>query len=104
LQPAAGALNYLPGEYVLLEDRDHAVPPRSYSIANAPRPDGLISLLVTSVPDGDTSTWIHERLRVDEEISISGPYGTFVDLGDPPAAQGLNTISTRITSTTSSEA
>jgi CDP-4-dehydro-6-deoxyglucose reductase len=79
LRPAAGALNYLPGEYVLLEDRDHAVPPRSYSIANAPRPDGLISLLVTSVPDGETSTWVHERLRVGEEVSISGPYGTFVD-------------------------
>ena len=74
LRPAAGALDYLPGEYVLLEDRDHAVPPRSYSIANAPRPDGLISLLVTSVPDGETSTWVHERLRVGEEVSISGPY------------------------------
>jgi cob(I)alamin adenosyltransferase len=79
LRPAAGALDYLPGEYVLLEDRDHAVPPRSYSIANAPRPDGLISLLVTSVPDGATSTWVHERLRVGEEVGISGPYGTFVD-------------------------
>ena len=79
LRPAAGALDYLPGEYVLLEDRDHAVPPRSYSIANAPRPDGLISLLVTSVPDGETSTWVHERLRVGEEVGISGPYGTFVD-------------------------
>jgi len=79
LRPAAGALDYLPGEYVLLEDRDHAVPPRSYSIANAPRPDGLISLLVTSVPDGETSSWVHERLRVGEEVSISGPYGTFVD-------------------------
>src|ERR1035437_8227125 len=79
LRPAAGALDYLPGEYVLLEDRDHAVPPRSYSIANAPRPYGLISLLVTSEPDGETSTWVHERLRVGEEVSISGPYGTFVD-------------------------
>src|SRR5450755_1558197 len=42
-------------------------------------PDGLISLLVTSVPDGETSSWVHERLRVGEEVSISGPYGTFVD-------------------------
>ncbi|MGI8506823.1 MAG: FAD-binding oxidoreductase [Solirubrobacteraceae bacterium] len=79
LRPAAGALDYLPGEYVLLEDRDHVVPPRSYSIANAPRPDGLISLLVTSVPDGETSTWVHQCLRVGEEVRISGPYGTFVD-------------------------
>ncbi len=79
LRPRGGALEYLPGEYVLLEDRERRVSPRSFSIANAPRPDGLISLLVTRVPDGETSTWVHERLRVGEEVSVSGPYGTFVD-------------------------
>ena len=79
LRPRAGALEYLPGEYVLLEDREHTVPPRSFSIANAPRPDGLISLLVTRVPDGETSTWVHERLRVGAQVGVSGPYGTFVD-------------------------
>ena len=55
---------------MLLEDRERRVPPRSFSIANAPRPDGLISLLVTRVPDGETSTWVHERLRVGEEVSV----------------------------------
>jgi CDP-4-dehydro-6-deoxyglucose reductase, E3 len=79
LRPLEAAMAYLPGEYVLLEDERHTVPPRSYSIANAPMPDGLISLLVTRVPDGDTSIWVHERLRVGETVSISGPYGTFVD-------------------------
>ena len=79
LRPRGGALGYLPGEYVLLEDRERRVSPRSFSIASAPRPDGLISLLVTRVPDGETSTWVHERLHVGEEVSVSGPYGTFVD-------------------------
>lgn len=79
LRPRGDALEYLPGEYVLLEDRERTVPQRSFSIANAPRPDGLISLLVTRVPDGETSTWVHERLRVGEDVSVSGPYGTFVD-------------------------
>lgn len=74
-----GALRYAPGQYVLLEDREHRIPQRSYSIANAPRPDGLLSLLVTRVHDGQTSTWIHERLRVGDEVNVSGPYGTFVD-------------------------
>ena len=73
LRPRGGALEYLPGEYVLLEDRERRVPPRSFSTANAPRPDGLISLLVTRVPDGETSTWLHERLRVGEEVSCPGP-------------------------------
>lgn len=83
LRPVTGTLEYLPGEYVLLEDRDHNVLPRSYSIANAPRADGLISLLVTRVPGGQTSTWVHDCLRVGHEVSISGPYGSFVD--DPTA-------------------
>ena len=61
LWPRGGALGYLPGEYVLLEDRVRTVPPRSFSIANAPRADGLTSLLVTRVPGGETSTWVHER-------------------------------------------
>jgi NAD(P)H-flavin reductase len=36
LHPLAKPLGYLPGEFVLLEDRARRVPPRSYSIANAP--------------------------------------------------------------------
>jgi CDP-4-dehydro-6-deoxyglucose reductase, E3 len=83
LRPLESALEYLPGEYVLLEDRDHELSPRSYSIANAPRADGLISLLVTRVPDGQTSAWVHERLCAGDEVSVSGSYGTFVD--DPTA-------------------
>jgi hypothetical protein len=53
-----GALRYAPGQYVVLEDREHRIPQRAYSIANAPRPDGLLSLLVTRVHDGQTSTKI----------------------------------------------
>ena len=79
LRPLGGALAYLPGEYVLVEDAGHKVPPRSNTVANAPRPDGLISLMVTRVADGETSTWVHERLHSGDQVSISGPYGTFVD-------------------------
>jgi len=78
LRPLAGTMPFLAGEYVLLESCDRTVPPRSYSIANAPRADGLISLLVTRVPGG-RSTWIHEGLSIDDEVSVDGPYGTFVD-------------------------
>ncbi len=79
LRPRGAILEYLPGEYVLLEDDRHELPPRSYSVANAPRPDGTISLLVSRVADGETSRWVHERLRVGDTVRISGPYGTFVD-------------------------
>jgi CDP-4-dehydro-6-deoxyglucose reductase len=69
-------LTYLPGQYVLLTDADERVPPRSYSVANAPRPDGRISLLVTRVAAGPTSTWVHEGLRPGDEVMVSGPFGT----------------------------
>lgn len=78
LCPLGQPLEFLPGEYVLLEDSDRRVPPRSYSIANAPRPDGEISLLVTRVAEGATSSWVHDRLRTEDEVILTGPYGTFV--------------------------
>jgi len=79
LRPPAPLLRYRPGQYLVLEDRHRAVPPRSYSIANAPRANGTISMLVTRVPGGHTSNWIHDGLRVGDVVSLSGPYGTFVD-------------------------
>ncbi|MEO8751026.1 MAG: FAD-binding oxidoreductase [Allobranchiibius sp.] len=78
LSPQAATLAYNAGQYVLLNDMDYRLPPRSYSIANAPQPDGQVSLLVTLVPDGATSRWVHERLRVGEQVALTGPYGTFV--------------------------
>jgi len=70
---------YSPGQYVLLEDHAGTIAPRSYSIANAPRADGVISLLVTRVSGGQATTWIHERLEVGETVGVSGPYGSLVD-------------------------
>ena len=78
LRPLAAPLEFLPGEFVLLEDRARRVPPRSYSIANAPRPDGSISLLITRVLEGQTSSWVHDRLSTGDDVTITGPYGTFV--------------------------
>lgn len=85
LLPANGPLPYRPGQYVLLEDDEGAVAPRSYSIANPPRADGELSLLVTRVPDGQAGAWIHGRLAPGELVRVSGPYGTFVDDGDRTA-------------------
>jgi CDP-4-dehydro-6-deoxyglucose reductase len=35
-------------------------------------------MLVTRVPGGQTSTWVHDTLEVGDRVSLSGPYGTFV--------------------------
>jgi CDP-4-dehydro-6-deoxyglucose reductase len=75
--PTDERLSYQPGQYVLIGDLDYTVPVRSYSLANAPDPSGRISVLVTEVPGGETSTWLR-RLRVGDCVLVSGPYGTFV--------------------------
>lgn len=84
LRPAAAPLEYVAGQYVLLGDVDYRVPVRSYSVANAPRPGGELSLLVTEVAGGETSGWVHHRLRAGDRVLVSGPYGTFV--ADPESA------------------
>jgi CDP-4-dehydro-6-deoxyglucose reductase len=78
LRPLGPPLRYLPGQYVLLGDAAYQVPVRSYSIANAPHDSGELSLLVTEVAGGETSTWVHRRLRRGDRVLVSGPYGTFV--------------------------
>lgn len=77
LRPAGPPLRYQPGQYVLLGDPDAGLVVRSYSIANAPRRDGLISLLVTRVPGGQLSAWVHDVLRPGDRVMLSGPYGSF---------------------------
>lgn len=78
LHPLDQPLMFKPGQYVLLSDADGRLPQRSFSIANAPRADGSITLLVTRVsPAGATSSWVHDELNAGEFVLISGPYGTF---------------------------
>lgn len=81
LRPVGDPLRFWPGQYVLVGDETAGAPPRCYSLANAPRPDGELTLLVTLVEEGRTSPWIHDRVQPGDTVSIDGPYGTFV--GDP---------------------
>jgi CDP-4-dehydro-6-deoxyglucose reductase len=84
LRPAGVPLRYQPGQYVLLGDPDGELVVRSYSIANAPRRDGLISLLVTLVTGGQLSGWVHDVLRPGGRVLLLyGPYGSFTASGEP---------------------
>ena len=76
-------MRYWPGQYVLLNDAEQKHPQRAYSIANAPRIDGEITLQVSRVEGGDTSRWVHDSLRPGDRLRICGPYGAFI--GDPSA-------------------
>lgn len=81
LRPQRDAIRYWPGQYLMLGDPQQGVPLRSYSIANAPRPDGELVLQVTRQPEGRTSAWVHETLWPGTRVKVNGPYGTFI--GDP---------------------
>lgn len=80
LRPRAERLRYWPGQYVEVgEHREH--PGRPYSIANAPREDGELNLHVARSPGGRVSNWLHDDVVIGQQLSVNGPYGTFV--GDP---------------------
>ena len=50
---------------------------RAYSIASASHEPSSITLVVTKVPEGLATTFIHEVLREGDEVSFNGPYGEF---------------------------
>lgn len=81
LRPLGAPMRYWPGQYVQLGDAVAGAPPRSYSLANAPREDGELVLQVAQQEDGTTSRWVHETLKLGDMVKLSGPYGTFI--GDP---------------------
>jgi phenol hydroxylase P5 protein len=53
---------------------------RAFSIANSPeqiRATGELELNVRILPGGEVTSYIHEQLKVGDDIRISGPYGRF---------------------------
>lgn len=80
--PAGTPLPHVAGQYALVSDAEQTLPPRSFSLAGAPRPDGRITLLVTRYPGGAFSGWVHQSMRPGDQLLLDGPYGT---LCAPPA-------------------
>lgn len=72
--PPASPMRFLPGQYV---DVLAGGVRRSYSLANAPRADGLLELLVKRYPGGVLSEYWFERAQPNDLIRIEGPFGTF---------------------------
>ena len=73
--PPTSQLVYLPGQYVDMIAKDGLR--RSYSIANAPREDGKITLQVRKVERGKMSRYWFEQAKVNDLLRIEGPLGTF---------------------------
>ncbi len=68
-------LSYLPGQYVNIDvPGTHAT--RSYSFSTAPD-EARLSFLVKITPGGAMSTWLAERAKVGDRLTMHGPNGSF---------------------------
>ena len=74
-------ITFAAGQYVQIE-----VPPyeltddtvyRAYSVASDPIRTDRIELEIRYVPKGICTTYVHQRLKVGDQITLNGPYGEF---------------------------
>jgi ferredoxin-NADP reductase len=69
---------YKPGQFVnLILDIDGEEITRSYSLSSTPSRPHLLEITVKRVPRGKVSNWLHDNLKVGDEVLIEGPNGKF---------------------------
>lgn len=71
-----GGMRFQAGQYINLELPD-GIGSRAFSIASPPSAAGEIELNVRIVPGGRGTGHIHEKMRVGDEMRVTGPYGRF---------------------------
>ena len=80
--PPSSSFEFLPGQYI------EVIGPggirRSYSIANAPRDNGHITLHIRKVLGGEMSAYWFEQANQNDLLRFEGPLGTFC-LRETPA-------------------
>ena len=87
----AGTDRHVPGQHydLRLTAPDGTQAQRSYSVASAPGRRGeppLVELAVERIEGGDVSPYLHDVVRVDDEVELRGPFGGwFVWRGDSAA-------------------
>jgi Na+-transporting NADH:ubiquinone oxidoreductase subunit F len=50
---------------------------RAYSICSGPYDPMSLDLVITKVPEGVVSTYVHDFLKEGDQVTIAGPYGEF---------------------------
>jgi phenol hydroxylase P5 protein len=51
--------------------------PRAFSIASPPSEKNIVELNISLIEGGKGTSWIHEHLKIGDELRFSGPYGRF---------------------------
>jgi len=74
--------DYLPGQFLTLHVEPQGIPTkRSYTIASTPTWRDRIEITVKREDHGLVSRWLHDELKVGEEVEIEAPNGTFTFTG-----------------------
>lgn len=50
---------------------------RAYSIASSPYDHKSVELVITKVPEGRVSVYVHDTLQIGDELIMRGPFGDF---------------------------
>ncbi len=80
---------FKPGQFVTLELEIDGEPiMRSYTISSSPSIPYSFSITVKRLPDGRVSNWLHDNLKVGDELAVHGPVGDF-NVIDYPAEKVL---------------
>jgi ferredoxin-NADP reductase/Fe-S-cluster-containing hydrogenase component 2 len=82
--PGGGQIpfDYLPGQFLTLHLTPRGIPTtRSYTIASTPTWRDRIEITVKREDQGLVSRWLHDELRVGDEVEIEAPNGTFIFSG-----------------------
>ena len=69
-------ITFKPGQFVQFRI-PKAGEERAYSIASSPNSPGIVELIVRLVPGGLCTTYMFNKLKVDDQIYLTGPYGDF---------------------------
>jgi NAD(P)H-flavin reductase len=81
-------MDYLPGQSVSIESPNRPRLWRYYSMANAPRPDGLLEFHIRLIDGGAVSMALTSNAIAGTELRLGPPVGALT-LGQPPSGRDL---------------
>ena len=69
----------IPGQHydIRLTAEDGYQAQRSYSVSSSPLNSNIIEFTICKSEDGEVSEYLHENIRIGDQIEIKGPIGNY---------------------------